>query len=274
MSFSAVRPSPPVGRRLELVGRDRHGVDGPQGAPQALEVPVLGEALGGLGVDVALDDVVDEEAQLLVEVLALEDAAALVVDDGALAVEDVVVLEDVLADLEVLRLDLRLRRLDRARDELGLDRLVVLELRGRHDPVDEAGVEQPHEVVLEREVEARLARVTLAAGTTAQLVVDAARLVALGAEDVQAAELGDLVVLGRHVGLGRGQRLVPRRLVLLGRLVGVEAAGLEVGDGPELGVATEHDVGASTGHVRRDGDGALAAGVGDDRPPPARGAWR
>ena len=51
--------------------------------------------------------------------------------------------------------------------------------------------EEAHEVVLGRQEEARLAGVALAAGAAAQLVVDAARLVALGAEDVQAAELDD-----------------------------------------------------------------------------------
>jgi hypothetical protein len=57
--------------------------------------------------------------------LALEDAAALGVDDLALLVHHLVVLEDVLADLEVLLLDLRLRALDGAGDHLGLDRHVV-----------------------------------------------------------------------------------------------------------------------------------------------------
>ena len=47
--------------------------------------------------------------------------------------------------------------------------------------------------------------------------------------------------------------------------MGVEAAGLEVLHGAELGVAAEHDVGASAGHVRRDGHGTLAAGLRDDR---------
>jgi hypothetical protein len=47
-------------------------------------------------------------ADLLVQVLALEHAPALGVDDEALPVEHLVVLQDVLADLEVLRLDLRL----------------------------------------------------------------------------------------------------------------------------------------------------------------------
>ena len=65
--------------------------------------------------------------------------------------------------------------------------------------------------------------------------------------------------------LGLGERLVPGCFVLLRRLVRVEPPTLELGDGAELRVAAEHDVGASTGHVRRDRDGALAAGVGDDR---------
>ena len=56
------------------------------------------------------------------------------------------------------------------------------------DPV--AG-EEAHEVVLGREVEARLARVALAPRAAAQLVVDPSRLVPLGAEDVQAAEVDD-----------------------------------------------------------------------------------
>ena len=58
------------------------------------------------------------------------------------------------------------------------------------------GAEQPHQVVLEREVEAGGSGVALAAGAAAQLVVDAAGLVAFGAQDVEAAELLDLVVFG------------------------------------------------------------------------------
>ncbi len=47
--------------------------------------------------------------------------------------------------------------------------------------------EDAHQVVFERQVEAARAGIALAAGTAAQLVVDAPRLVALGADDVQAA---------------------------------------------------------------------------------------
>ena len=52
---------------------------------------------------------------------------------------------------------------------------------------DAVAGEDAHQRVFERQVEARAARVALAAGAAAQLVVDAARFVALGADDVQAA---------------------------------------------------------------------------------------
>ena len=51
--------------------------------------------------------------------------------------------------------------------------------------------EDAHQVVFEREIEAARARIALATRAAAQLVVDAARLVALGADDVQAARLHD-----------------------------------------------------------------------------------
>ena len=71
------------------------------------------------------------------------------------------------------------------------------------------GREQAHEVVFEREVEAALAGVALAAGAATELVVDAAALVALGAEHVEAAELAHLVA----VGLALGRELLEQLLV-------------------------------------------------------------
>ena len=63
------------------------------------------------------------------------------------------------------------------------------------DLVDPLAGEQPHEVVLGGEEEARFAGVALTAGAAAQLVVDPARLVALGADDEQAAGLQHLLAL-------------------------------------------------------------------------------
>src|SRR6185312_2572605 len=85
-------------------------------------------------------------------------------------------------------------------------------------------------------VEARRAGVALTTGAATELVVDAARLVPLGADDVEAAGFEHLVVFG-----------LPLVAVAI------------------LWLATENDVGAAAGHVGRDRDGALAAGFGDDR---------
>ena len=139
--------------------------------------------------DGRLDELVDPRAHLVRHVLALEHLPALLVDATAVPVHHVVVLEDVLAHDEVLLLDLLLRALDLAREELRLHRLVVRDLEALHDPVDPLAGEQAHEIVLAREVEARLAGVALAARAAAELVVDAPRLVALGAEHVEPADL-------------------------------------------------------------------------------------
>jgi len=62
---------------------------------------------------------VDHVQDVGAEVGALEDLAALGVDDVALRVHDVVVIDDVLANVEVVAFDLGLRRLD-ARETMRL----------------------------------------------------------------------------------------------------------------------------------------------------------
>ena len=112
---------------------------------------------------------------------------ALVEDDLALVVHHVVELEDVLADVEVARLDLLLRLLQRLVDPGMDDRLVFLQAELGQHAVELVGAEDAHQVVFERQEELGVARVALAAGTAAQLIVDAAALVPLGAEHVKAA---------------------------------------------------------------------------------------
>ena len=85
-------------------------------------------------------------------------------------------------------LDLALRALDLPRQQLALDDLAFLHAGALQQALGALRVaEDAHQVVFDRQVEAARARVALAARTAAQLVVDAARLVALGADDVQAA---------------------------------------------------------------------------------------
>src|SRR4029077_17928519 len=118
----------------------------------------------------------------------------------ALAVHHVVVFEQMFAAVEVVRLDLLLRVLDRLADPSMLDRDAVLHPDPAHQSLELVGAEDAQQVVLQREEEPRAAGVALASRTAAQLVVDAARLVALGAEDVQAARREHLLALGQALG--------------------------------------------------------------------------
>src|SRR5207302_11390831 len=119
--------------------------------------------------------------------------APFAVDDLALVVQDVVELQGALADIEVARLDLDLGLRDGTGHHAGLDGLLVVEAETGHETGDALRREDPDEVVLERVVEARRTRVALAAGSSAELVVDAARLVTLGPDDVEPAQPGHTV---------------------------------------------------------------------------------
>src|SRR5215216_976564 len=176
---------------VELDGLDAGVVEVGHLLEEAVDVPFLLVLGGRVLHDDALDQLVDPVADVLREVLALENASALLVDHLALDVHDVVVLEDVLARDEVLLLDLLLGILDLVREDLALHRLVVGQVEAVHDLVDPVAREQPDEVVLRGEIEAGFARIALTPRAAAQLVVDAPRLMALGSEDVQAPRFDD-----------------------------------------------------------------------------------
>src|SRR5438105_12417129 len=92
-------------------------------------------------------------------------------------------------------LDLALRLLDLAGEHAALDYLAFLLPRHLQEALGAQRIpEDAHQVVFHRQIEAARARVALAARAAAQLVVDAAGLVALGADDVQPAGGEDLVV--------------------------------------------------------------------------------
>jgi len=69
------------------------------------------------------------------------------------------------------------------------DRLALFEAEPGQHGVEPVGPEDPHQIVFQRQEEFRAAGIALAAGTAAQLVVDTARFVAFGADDVEAARL-------------------------------------------------------------------------------------
>ena len=142
-----------------------------------------------------MHDAADHVLDALLLVHSLEQLAAHAVDGLALLVHHVVVLEQVLAGGEVLGFHGLLGLGDALGDQPRLDGDVLFHAQPQHQVLDALAAENAQQVVLQGEVEARAAGVALAAGAPAELVVDAARLVALGAHDVQAAQRDHLVVL-------------------------------------------------------------------------------
>ena len=173
------------------------------------------------------------------------------------------------------------------RDHPVLDRHALFHPQPLHQARDAIRPEDAHQVVFERQVEARRARVALAAGAAAQLVVDAPRLVPLGAEDVQARRarsprrarrrpaavkwLEDALPVaraapGRSRRRGRSRRTRSSSTNFSSPLGSRSAtsSAMALLARHVLGAAAEQDVGAAAGHVGGDGHGALAAGLGDD----------
>ena len=149
-----------------------------------------------------------------------------------------------------MRFDLALGLLDLAADEAILDHVVLLHAHQAHGLLHPVRGEDAHQVVFEGQVEARGTRVALTAGAAAQLVVDAAAFVTLGADDVQAAGGLDRIVALLPAGLGRGLLLVGGVLAHAGHFGFQRTA--------------QHDVGTAAGHVGGDGHRAGLAGIGDD----------
>jgi len=149
---------------------------------QALGVPLLGIGIVGdeFG-DQLFDHLVPHPRDLFRHVVAAHQFLALLVDDLALVVHHVVELQQVLADLEVAGLDALLRLLERLVDPRMGDRLTLLKAEPLQHRIHAVGGEDAHEIVFERQEELGSAGVALAAGAAAQLIVDAAAFMPLGA---------------------------------------------------------------------------------------------
>ncbi len=186
-------------------------------------------------------------------------------------------MQDVLADGKVAPLHLALRALDGVGEHGVLNRGVLADVEPSHQRGNAVAAEQAHEVVVQRDIEAALARVALTAGTTAQLVVDAAGLVALGADDIQPACLADFLRLL----LALLVVFLHQLAVLLAHPEDFGVLGLLVADGGvnhilvnpkaaqlalclEFAVAAQLNVGTASRHVRGDGDRALVSCLRDN----------
>ena len=256
------QPRPPASLVNDFLLRQRYGVNLAQCVPQAIQVPVLGVSLAGAILDRCGDDFRDELLDLFGDVIAHEDSTAVTVDHFTLPVEHVVVFEHVLALLGVATLHLVLRVGDTRGDHAARDGNVIR--CDRHEPLGNGRVEQAHEVVRQRQVEAGFTRVALASGAAPQLIVDPAGLVSFGAQHVQATQLDDLFVFGRGGHLVVLEDGGPLGLVLLGITLRIQALLLHGLHGIEFGVTAQHDVGAASGHIGGHGHRGLTSCLGHD----------
>ena len=120
-----------------------------------------------------------------------------------------------------------------------------------------------HQVVLQRKEKSSGARIALATRSAAKLIVDSSAVVPLGADDVQATHLRDRPAFFLHL-LGLLDLLDLGFPDVFGHVEPGRIFVPEHGPRHRLRIAAEDDVGAAAGHVGGDGDGLLAAGLGDD----------
>ena len=121
----------------------------------------------------------------------MDDLVAETVNDFALLVHHVVVFERAFAGLEVVLLDAFLRGLNGAVEQRVLQLLAFLKADAFHDLHDAIGAEEAHQVVFEGDEKVRGARIALTRAAAAQLAVNAAGLMPLGGQHMQATEVGD-----------------------------------------------------------------------------------
>src|SRR5437870_10805754 len=128
------------------------------------------------------------------------------------------------ARFEVLRLDRLLGGFDTLRNQPRFDRHALFHAKPMHDLGNALAGKDAQQVVFKRKIEAGRAGVTLTARASSQLVVNAAGLVPLRAEDVQTAEIDHPFVLGVGDGLKARDELAP---VLTASRVSLELGGVD-----------------------------------------------
>ena len=175
---------------MEILGGDADRQGGVHPVQQfvvvGLSLVLVGEELRDLGGDGFLDDLVDEVARDF----GGEHFVAVAVNDLALHVHHVVEIEHALAPGVVALFDAFLGGFDGLVEPRVFECLAFLHAEALHHRGHAVGGgEVAHQVVFEGDEELRAAGVALAGATAAELAVDAAGFVALGADDEEAAEL-------------------------------------------------------------------------------------
>ena len=155
-----------LGNRLQRNRGDEQRV-------QLIEVPLVHfGVIVDADVHAVLRDIRDHLVDEIPHALAIEHPEALFVDDSPLLVHDPVIFQHILADAEVIVLYLLLGVLDGIGQGLVLDFLSLRDAQGIEHANQPLGSEQPHQIVLQRDIELGFAGIPLPAGTAPQLIID------------------------------------------------------------------------------------------------------
>ena len=117
------------------------------------------------------------------------EGAALGINFPALIIHHIIIFQQILADVEVPRLHLFLRAFQGLVDPGVDNRLPFFQAKLLQHAAHPVGPEDAHQIIFQRKEEARSARVPLAAGTAAQLVINAPAFMAFRANHEKPARL-------------------------------------------------------------------------------------
>ncbi len=154
----------------------------------------------GAGISVSFDGSFDfmrhKRFYLGSQILVFQSLAATCIDGNTVFVHNVVVFHKLLTDIKVVAFYLFLGAFNRFGNHRILDRCILIQPQRSHQSGNTLTAKDTHEVVIERNIKLARSWVALAAGAPTQLVVDAARFMALGTNNMQSAEL--IYPLAKH----------------------------------------------------------------------------
>ena len=187
-----------------------HRLDGHGGQQQSIQlivVPLISIPLiSDTDIHCILGNIGDHLEDHVPHALAVQHPASLVIDDLSLLAHNPVILQQILSDAEVVALDFFLGRLNGIGQRLVFDLLSLGNTQCIKHANQPLGSKQPHQFILQRDIELGLARISLTAGTASELVVDTPGLMTLRSNDLKASRCSGLLIqfdirtTARHVG--------------------------------------------------------------------------
>ena len=131
-----------------------------------------------------VNNLLSEALDGLTDVARIHQLSALLIDDLAFIIGNVIVFQQVFTNIKVVPFDFALGIFDGAIDHLVLNGLTAAIVELVHHVANGLGYEDPHQIVVQRQIETAGSRVTLASGSASELIIDTPRLVAFSANDV------------------------------------------------------------------------------------------